>query len=181
MILGTKTRLRSFERADLPRSVAWMNDPDVRDGIAMYWPMSLDDEVKWYEAMLQGDKHERAFALDARKEDGWQHIGSMGFRHIDWRSGQAEFGIMIGEKEYWGQGYGTDAVKTLVQFGFDELNLKRIWLRVFDFNARAIRCYEKAGFSLEGRLRQHYYHAGRYYDELIMGLLREEWRMHNNE
>ncbi len=180
MILGNRIRLRPFERDDLTRSVVWINDPDVRDGIAMYLPMSLEDEVKWYETMIQADKHERVFAIDARKDEGWRHIGSMGFHHIDWRSGQAEFGIMIGEKEYWSQGYGTDAVKTLVRFGFDELNLKRVWLRVFDFNKRAVRCYEKAGFVLEGRLRQHHYHAGQYCDELIMGLLREEWRMHTD-
>jgi RimJ/RimL family protein N-acetyltransferase len=72
----------------------------------------------------------------------------------------AEFGIVIGDKNYWSRGYGTDAVTTLTGFGFGELNLQRIWLRVFDFNTRAIRCYEKSGFVLEGRLRRHHYHAG---------------------
>lgn len=181
MILGKKVRLRSLEREDLPRCVAWINDPEVQAGIAMYLPVSMDEEEKWFEGMKQNDPHERSLAIDANTEDGWRHIGTTGFHHISWRDGHADFGIMIGDKAYWNKGWGTDAVQTLVRFGFVDLNLIRIWLRVFDYNERAKRCYEKVGFAVEGRLRQHHFHAGQHYDELIMGLLREEWSKQHDE
>ncbi len=175
MIIGQKVRLRPLERDDLPRSVQWLADPEVRQGIALHLPLSMDDEAKWYEDMLKRDRNERVFAIDARTADGWEHIGSTGFHEIDWRCRHAEFGIMIGNKNYWSQGFGADAVKTIAGLGFGELNLEKIWLRVFETNPRAIRCYEKAGFILEGRLRRHHYQDGHYCDVLIMGLLREEW------
>ncbi len=102
-------------------------------------------------------------------------IGTTGFHEIDWRNRHGEFGIVIGAKEFWNRGFGADAVRTLVGFGFGELNLERIMLRVYDDNLRAIRCYEKAGFTLEGRLRRDRYHNGRYSDTLLMGVLRSEW------
>jgi len=82
----------------------------------------------------------------------------------------------IGEKAYWSQGHGTDAVRLLLRYGFNELNLNRICLHVYSFNTRAIRCYEKAGFVLEGRLRQDVFHHGEYADALVMSVLRSEWR-----
>jgi RimJ/RimL family protein N-acetyltransferase len=175
MIYGEKVRLRPVERADLPRYVEWFADPEVRDGLSMHLGFSLAQEEQWFESALKREPNEQPFALDAKTPDGWTLIGNMGFHEIDWRNRHAEFGIVIGDKNFWGQGYGTDAVKTLAHFGFAELNLERIWLRVFDNNSRAIRCYEKAGFKLEGRLRRSRYHDGQYDDTLIMALLRDEW------
>lgn len=200
MILGQNIRLRPLERDDLPRSVTWLADPEVREAIALFMPLSMEDETKWFEEMKKRDRELQIFAIDVRTRgvpstaapgpraegplraaqvqavQGWLNIGSAGFHAIDWRVRAAEFGIMIGDKNYWSKGYGTDAVRTLAGFGFGELNLNRIYLRVFDYNRRAIRCYEKVGFVLEGRLRQGHFHDGRYCDVLLMGLLREEWK-----
>lgn len=175
MIAGERVRLRPLERDDLPRSAQWLADPEVRQGMALYLPLSMEDEVKWYEDMLKRDRELRVFAIDAQTADGWAHVGSLGFHEIDWRCRHAEFGIMIGDKDYWNKGYGADAVMTLTGFGFGVLNLEKIWLRVFETNPRAIRCYEKVGFVEEGRLRRHHYQEGRYCDVLIMGILRDEW------
>jgi RimJ/RimL family protein N-acetyltransferase len=183
VIAGERIRLRPLERDDLSRSVAWLADPEVRDGIAMFMPLSLEDETKWFEDMKKRERALQILAVDARPPGApagalaqdWLHIGSTGFNELDWRVRAAELGIMIGDKKFWSQGYGADTVRTLVNFGFKELNLNRIYLRVFDFNRRAIRCYTKVGFVEEGRLRQGHYHDGRYHDLLIMGLLRAEW------
>jgi RimJ/RimL family protein N-acetyltransferase len=88
---------------------------------------------------------------------------------------KARLGVMIGEKEYWSKGYGTDAMLTFLRFGFDEMNLNRIDLTVFDGNERAKACYRKCGFVEEGRLRQDRYSRGAYSDTLIMGILRDEF------
>jgi RimJ/RimL family protein N-acetyltransferase len=86
------------------------------------------------------------------------------------------FGIGIGVTSMWGKGYGTEATRLLVRHAFQTLNLNRVGLEVYEFNQGAIRCYEKAGFRIEGRLRQSYFADGRYWDTVVMGILREECR-----
>jgi RimJ/RimL family protein N-acetyltransferase len=90
----------------------------------------------------------------------------------------AEIGIMIGEKSYRDQGYGTETMQLLIDYGFGTLNLHRIWLQVYAKNKRGIRTYEKAGFQYEGKFRDGHYQHGRYYDVHLMSVLRDEWEEH---
>jgi len=108
-------------------------------------------------------------------EDNWKMIGSCGFFNLDKRNRSAEFGIMIGDKSYWNRGYGTEAVRLLAQHGYNTLNLNRIYLRVLETNPRAIRAYEKAGFTLEGRQRQAEFRDGKYIDMLVLSMLKDEF------
>jgi len=171
MIIGEKTRLRAIERSDIPTFVRWFNDPEVRRYLNMYVPLSEAEEERWFERQLEDD-NQCVFAIETMEG---VHIGNVGLHDIDWKNRKAGCGIVIGEKAYWDQGYGTDALRTLLRFAFEELNLHRVFLHVFDFNERAIRCYEKCGFRHEGRLRQSRFTEGRYVDELVMAVLREEW------
>jgi len=171
MILGKKTRLRAIERGDILRFVKWLNDPEVRRYLAMYMPLSQAEEEKWFERQLE-DQNSKVFAIET--EEG-VHIGNVGLHNIDWKNRKAILGIFIGEKEYWGQGYGSDAIRALLGFAFREMSLHRVYLSVYDYNERAIRCYEKCGFRHEGRLRKAHFSDGRYHDELMVGILREEF------
>jgi len=137
----------------------------------MYLPMSLAAEEQWFEAQLK-DSSRHVFVIETA--DGVP-IGTLGLFDINGKNGQAGCGINICERTYLNQGYGADALRTLLDFAFKEMNLHRVFLQVFDFNERAIRCYEKLGFRHEARLREARFIEGRYVDELIMGLLREEW------
>jgi RimJ/RimL family protein N-acetyltransferase len=177
MILGEKVRFRRPERADLPRFAVWLNDPEVRRHLALIYPMSLLHEEHWLDEQLKQEPARQAFVIEAARlggESDWNPVGVIGFHAIDWVSRAAELGLVIGEKSVWNAGLGTDAVRTLVRWGFRELNLNRVFLRVFEDNAAAIRCYEKVGFRQEGRFRQDRYQDGRYLDTLLMGLLRGE-------
>ncbi len=178
MFLGERVRLRPIEKDDLPRFVKWFADPEFRSHLSTALPFSLGQEEKWYERNLAAGESQ-AWAVDAQPADmavgPWVHIGSAGLHRINWRDRWAELGIGIGAHDYWNRGYGTDAVLTLLAYGFDTLNLNRIMLRVFADNARAIRCYEKAGFQLEGRLRQDNFANGVYRDTLLMAVLRDDW------
>ncbi len=178
MLFGERTRLRRVEREDLPRAVSWMNDPAVRENLLLVYPLSLHDEHEWFEAMLKREPATQPFIVEAPAEaggaDAWSPIGSIGFQDVSWRTRSAELGIVLGDRSVWGKGYGTDAARTLLRWGFDELNFNRVWLRVYDDNVRAIRSYDKLGFQVEGRLRQDRFHQSRYSDTLIMGLLRHE-------
>ncbi|NIM93519.1 MAG: GNAT family N-acetyltransferase [Anaerolineales bacterium] len=175
MIFGEKIRLRSVEREDLPRFVRWLNDPDVKSGLGLFLPLGMSEEEKWFEANVDKDPIERALAIDVKEGDEWVHVGSCGFFDFDQLAHNAELGILIGNKDYWDQGIGTDTVKALVRHGFETLNLHRITLQVFAFNQRAIKVYDNLGFVHEGRLREHFYRSGEYHDIVMMGLLRQEW------
>ncbi len=173
MLYGEKVRLRAIEREDIPRFLKWLNDPSLRRYLDMYLPLSRAQEERWFERQLEDEKN-LVFAIETLEGE---HIGNIGLHEIDWKNGQAVLGIFIGEGDYWGQGYGTDAVRTLLRLAFEEMGLHRISLRVFDFNQRAIRCYEKCGFRHEGRQREAHFTEGRYHDVLLMGILAQEFAL----
>jgi RimJ/RimL family protein N-acetyltransferase len=174
MLYGDAIRLRGIERADIPSFVRWFNDPEVRQHMNVFAPMSTAEEERWFETRLER-KDEYIFALEVDLEGQWVHIGNAGLHSIDWKNRSAVFGIVIGEKGCWGKGHGTAATRAMLLFAFDELNLNRVELEVFDSNPRARRAYEKAGFRLEGTRRQSHFHHGRYHDAHLMAILREEF------
>jgi len=175
MITGERVRLRAIERDDLPRFVQWLNDPEVRDNLELYQPLSTPQEEKWFEEILKRNIDEQPLGIEMKADGSWQLIGNISFFNLDRREQSAEVGIFIGEKKYWGKGYGTEALDLMVGHGFRHLNLNRIFLRVFETNPRGIRSYEKAGFSHEGRMRQARYQNGSFVDVLVMSILKDEW------
>lgn len=177
MILGQRIRLRPIEKDDLPRYVKWFSDPELRSFLEKHLPLGQVQEERWFERNA-GAGDFQAWAIDAQPLDGvgpYVHIGSCGYHEIEWRNRVGEVGIVVGARDYWGKGYGTDAMQTLVAWGFYTLNLNRVQLRVFADNERAIRSYQKVGFQIEGRLRQASFYHGGYRDLLYMGVLREDW------
>ncbi len=176
MIYGERIRLRAVESDDLPRFVEWLNDPEVTAGLLFTLPLASWDEKRWFENLANCPIEERPLALDAGQPDGsWAHIGNVGLHQIEWTNRAAEFGIFIGDKSYWNNGYGTEATRLVLKHGFETLNLNRIYLYVFETNPGAVRTYEKAGFTHEGQLRQSIYRNGRYIDVFLMSILRSEW------
>ncbi len=175
MIYGKRIRLRGVEKTDLPKFYEWINDPEVNEGLAVHLPFSMADEEKWLESIGSREQAEKPLAIERRDGDGWRLIGNCSFFHIEWPNRAAEFGIMIGDKSIWNKGYGSEAVRLILGHGFGTLNLNRIYLRVHSTNPRARRVYEKAGFVLEGTLRQAVYQRGGYADVHFMGVLRSEW------
>lgn len=173
MLEGKLVRLRALEPTDVERAYRWMNDPEVIRHLGVRYPLSMADEERWLKERPT-NSFEKGVGLAIETEDG-VHIGSLDLRDVRPEDRKAGMGIMIGDKEYWSNGYGTDAIVTLLRFAFGEMNLNRVWLHVFEFNERAIACYQKCGFREEGRLRQHSYNQGRYWDTVVMGVLREEF------
>jgi RimJ/RimL family protein N-acetyltransferase len=171
-LVGPKVYLRPLERADAPALVPWFNDPEVVRTLARYRPLNLQEEEAWLER-TQGSEHDLGLGIVCRATD--ELIGGTGLHQMDFKNRHAAFGILIGKKENWGKGYGTEATGLLIQYAFDTLNLNRVWLHVYEFNERGIRAYEKVGFRREGVLRQDCYREGRYWNTIVMGILREEW------
>ena len=175
MITGNRVRLRAIERDDITHFVGWLNDPEVTQGLTIYLPLSMAQEEKWFEDMLNRPRDEQPFLIEVLQGDGWRPVGNCGFHNLDFRCRSAEVGIFIGEKSVWNQGFGTEAMLLLLKHGFETLNLNRIALDVYSTNLRAIRSYEKSGFTLEGRKRQAMYKNGKFVDILFMSVLKSEW------
>ena len=168
---GEKVRLRPMEERDLPRFVEWLADRDVTRWLAaMGQPPTLEDEREWYERRRE-DPESVMWSIETL--DG-QLAGTVELR-LTPRAKRAEMGIAIQDKALWSQGLGTDSVRLVLTYAFEDLRLNRVELTTDEENTRAVRCYEKCGFVREGLLRQHRLIDGRFGNTLLMALLREEW------
>ncbi|MCL5270155.1 MAG: GNAT family N-acetyltransferase [bacterium] len=174
MFEGNLTRLRACREEDVPLAQQFISDPEVSLNMVpdIPYPMTLGEERKWYESLsARGDRY--SFAIETREET--RYIGGCGVNNINWKNGTAEVGIFIGDPEFRDKGCGTDALGTPVRFAFGQIHINKLKLNVFSFNARAICCYEKLNFKLEGVLRQEIFRDVRYHDIHIMSILREEY------
>ena len=172
MLEGTLVRLRPQEMTDLERDYRWYNDREVTRFFSVRYPISLAEEERWLRDRPPNAYADLRFAIETT--DGL-HIGNIGLHEGRSDDRCCTLGVSIGEKAYWSQGYGADAIITLLRFAFSEMNVNRVSLHVFEENERAIACYEKCGFQTEGRLRQHRYQEGRYQDTMVMSILRSEF------
>lgn len=170
LISGEKVQLRPVVPTDFARMVTWSQDSEVTRYLDAGYPADIEECPGWLQE-AQSSRHTQLFAVVTR-DDGL--IGDIELDHITWRSGDAELRIRIGERHLWDRGYGTDAVLTLLEHAFRHMSLSRVYLRVFAANARAIRCYEKAGFRKEGRLRRRT-RSGTMSEILLMRILRDEY------
>jgi RimJ/RimL family protein N-acetyltransferase len=172
-MIGSKVYLRALEPEDAEKCFQWLSDPEIRIYIASgVYPNTKQNSIQFIEN-VESSENDVAFAIITRENN--EYIGNTGLHKIDFVNSHAEFGILIGNKNYWDKGIGTEVTKLLVDYGFGILNLNKIFLRVYNNNSRGIKCYQKAGFSQEGILRQDRYYEGKYYDTIIMSILREEW------
>jgi len=176
MLEGELVTLRALEPDDLERCHRWMNDSEVTRFLeGGRYPLSMANERQWLDAAMTTRSGFSDVLLAIETRDGGVHIGNAGLHEASPEHRRAYLGIVIGEKEYWSKGYGTDTVRALLRFAFEQMNLNRVELGTFDFNERAQACYRKCGFVEEGRRREDRFIDGRYHDLVIMGILRREW------
>jgi RimJ/RimL family protein N-acetyltransferase len=171
---GKLVRLKAREPEEEPDAYRWFNDPDVTEFLTMRYPQSHRQEREFLDRMSAPSYQECEFAIETF--DG-KYIGGCGLSGGRPENREATLGIAIGDKTYWGGGYGTDAMRVLCRFGFDMMNLHRIQLDVFSENLRAIHVYKKVGFQVEGTRREAFFQYGRYLDIVVMGLLEGELRL----
>jgi len=172
---GKLVRLREYRREDIDLRYNYINDPEIlrylESGIP--YPLTFNEELKWFEA-VSAFKDSYRFAVEAIAEG--LYIGDCGINSVDWKNSVASAVIFIGSKAYRGRGYGTEAMQILMAFAFNQMNINKLRLNVYSFNEQALRSYEKCGFKREGLLRQEIFRDGRYYDTIVMGILREEFK-----
>lgn len=185
-IEGEKFYLRAILKEDLTGNmIKWPNDPEVTQYMVMGCVpgsgsiyCSWDSPEEEYEK-LRKSKHDVVFAIIDKKSN--KMIGNAGLYEINWLARHAELRIVIGEKQYWGKGIGTDIVRALVKYGFDNLNLNKVHLGCNADDKRANKCYKKAGFVYEGTIRDYHFRNGRYYNANLYSILREEFHGKNKK
>ncbi|HHT72528.1 MAG TPA: GNAT family N-acetyltransferase [Firmicutes bacterium] len=144
---GEKVSLRPIQSHDLPQIILWGSDEEISRLADGDYPQSIAEGEEWLRD-IAGDRYRKYFGIIFEN----QLIGDIELDHIAWRSGDAELRIRIGRKDLWNRGLGTDAVETMLKYAFLRLNLRRVYLRVYAHNRRALRCYSKSGFCKEGKL-----------------------------
>jgi RimJ/RimL family protein N-acetyltransferase len=167
---GQNVSLRTVLKNDSDSYFKWINDKELVLNNGNYKPISKEDHDAWFKKMLL-EQDERTFSIVENKHE--HLIGTCSLRNINLTHQNAELQIRIGERDYQNRGLGTETINLLVEYGFTQLNLKRIFLHVFSHNIRAIKAYEKCLFDYEGTLRKSACINGQFIDVNIMARLND--------
>jgi RimJ/RimL family protein N-acetyltransferase len=170
MYYGEKVCLRAYKEEDISIASKYVNDKELKKFLVttIPFPMTYWEEEEWIKSQKSNNEGNYNFAIEDIETN--KYIGGCGIQNVNWLARVATVGIMIGDKDYWGKGYGTDAMKVLINFIFNDMNINKIRLGTFSFNERAIKSYEKCGFKVEGVLKDEIFKDGKYYDEIIMSI-----------
>ena len=171
-LVGDTIYLSPRNSEDVEIFTKWLNDFQVTDGTGRSGLMvTLNGEKAYLEKIHDNENY--CFVIVTLEND--EMIGTIGLEKMNYRNRSAELGIFIGDETYRGKGIGKEAIYLILDYGFNYLNLNSIQLSVLSFNERAITCYKKCGFKEAGRLREDYYLNGKYYDKILMDILRSEF------
>ncbi len=172
-IIGEKVYLSPFNPDDMETYAQFLNDLDVTQYLSLSASYITPESERQYLESPSSNTSIQDYSVIDKLTD--RLIGSAGLDRIDSLNRSAEFGIFIGDKEYWGRGYGCEAACLVLDYGFRRLNLHTVMLHVYSFNPRAIKCYKKIGFKLAGTLRESVCRGGKYYDRYIMDMTADEF------
>lgn len=167
-IVGKGVSLIPISDDDTLDIIRWRNH--VRENFIYRELFTEESHTKWLNEVVRQGKAVQ-YVIDT-EEDG--RIGSVFLRDIDMVNKKAEYGIFIGEETAQGKGYGSEVARIMVKHGLETMGLHKIMLRVFAFNKKAVKCYENAGFQQEGYLKDEVYIDGKFYDIILMGVIRGE-------
>ena len=175
MFEGSKVLLRYYKDSDIEKAHKFINDYDISKYLAKgaVFPLSFGEEEEFIKNNKSNSNLTYNFAIE--DIDTGDYIGGCGINNTDLKNRNCEIGIFIGDKNVWGKGYGTDALEVLINFIFNELNLEKIKLSTYSFNDRAIKCYTKLGFEVEGTLKKEIFRDGKYHDTILMAMFREKY------
>lgn len=170
---GKKTILRPLRKTtDFELCLRWINNPEVNQYLFVYFPVTEKKEKEWFDNFANNPKE---VVLGIETPEG-QLIGTMAPHNINGKDRTAMTGALIGEKEYWGKGFGMDAKMTLLDYAFNTLNLRKINSSVYAFNKRSLKYNLKCGYKIEGVRKKQIFRNGKYHDEIIIAVFKEDWR-----
>ena len=175
-IVGERIYLSPMNSEDYLKYVEWLNNYEIAKGVNHVCNIvSIEGEKAWLE---KATTEKYNFAIVNKENDTL--IGNISLMHIHEINRTAELGIFIGDENYLSRGYGSEAIKLLLDYAFRYVNLNNIMLKVFDYNKRAIKAYEKCGFKVYGVWKKSHYFNGEYSDEIFMNILKEDFMKEND-
>lgn len=178
MLKGKKVILKPMMLKEAPAFLRWFADKEVIKYIGNQNTGLTLEKEKDYIKRIPAKKEQVAWSIHTT--DG-VHIGSTDLHSLNLKNKKTEWGILIGDKDYWNQGYGQDTLKTVMRYCFNKLKLHRFGLSVYEGNIGGIRCYTKCGLKKEGVKRESIFRFGSYLDEIIMGILKSEYKKLKNK
>ena len=176
MLTGNNVAIRPVRRSDVQYFAKWFSDQEAMQYLQEYLPTTEMAEEKIIEDT--GTTYARTdvlMVIEVIEGESKKPVGTIALHGINPKDRCANFGIAIGEKDYWSKGYGTAATRLMLDYGFKQLNLHRVSSGVFSFNERSLRMHRKVGFIEEGRQRETDFKNGRYYDRIRFGILEKDW------
>lgn len=169
---GPNVTLRPFYESDLEEAWRMINDPRNTRFLSANTPMQLEDQRAFFESARNGDSENIILAIEV----AGTYIGSMGLHHVDHLHGTAETGALIGNSHFQGKGYGTEAKLLLLEYAFNQLNLRKIYSEVIAFNERSLKYAARSGYVEEARLKDHFFAGGSYHDKVVLSVNRARWQ-----
>ena len=171
MLKGKKVSLYSVEKDDLQHFRDWRNNPDFRKHFREYRELNMAQQEKWFEDKVVKDNTTLMFSI-RRNEDN-ELLGCCGFVYINWVHRHADLSLYIGWKDAYidDKGYAEESCQLLLDYGFKELYLNKIWTEIYEFDDKKKALYDKFGFQQDGLLRQNYWYDGKWWDSRIISLL----------
>lgn len=179
MITGENIILRGLELTDVDEILKHFNDIELRRFLGFLTPISKEEEEQWVRNTWENRQKGTEYVFGVELKDDQLLIGTCSLFSIHRINRSAELGIAIWNKKYWGKGYGTEAVRLLLGYGFNFINLHSVFLIVNEDNLRAIKAYEKVGFKFTARHRDSLFQDGKFKDTLLMDILEDEFREHH--
>ncbi|WP_312116913.1 GNAT family N-acetyltransferase [Brevibacillus reuszeri] len=177
---SARVSLRKMTVEDVDIYHAWRNDVEVMQTTSPFLDNHTRESTQEFVSqVILGSSTSKSYIIVDKQTE--TPIGVTALIQIDLKNRNAECIIDIGSKDYWGKGYGSEALKLLLDYAFLEMNLHRVSLRVFSFNEKAIKLYERIGFQHEGISRQFMFRAGKWHALVHMGILQEEYVSGLNE
>jgi RimJ/RimL family protein N-acetyltransferase len=172
-VLGKKIVLRAIESEDLHILQKWANEPDIQYLLGgWHFPINRENHQKWF-SNLSTNSLDQRFVIETLDLG---IIGMANIVNIDWKNKNAFHGMLLGDKDIRGKGYGTDTVMTIMKYAFEELGLNRLDGSMIEYNEASLKMYiEKCGWKEEGRQNQWYYRKGRYWDKILVGITKNEY------
>lgn len=165
--------LRALEPEDYKISIKWRNDPEIQNMIGgPKFYVSSETEKKWVSEHIN-NPHKLVLAICLKNND--KYIGNVIIKDIDWRNRSAQGAILIGEKDEWGHGYGTEARIESLCYAFQEMGLERVWSLVLENNLASLKMLQKCGYKKEGVLRKSVFKNGQFYNQIMLSILKEEF------
>ena len=169
-ILGNTLGLRAIEKKDLQTIQAWRNDENLRRYFREYRDFSMSQLEKWYDNMIFDNRFEFFIV-----EHDNNPIGVAGITYIDWVNRHADVHFYIGEGSEWiDKKHSPEAFNLILDYGFDILNLNKIWAEIYEIDSKKLKFFKDNGFSIDANLREHYYYKGKYYTSHLLSLLKSE-------